>query len=261
MTGIISSSPNKTSQPCSSAQTSEPSRNTSVKRQLNPVEEEEEDDDDDDVSLLATAARDDDSDDVSLLAAADEDDEVDDMSLLAAEMVPESTTKQEKVVDYLEGMTAEMFGADDVFDSHNEDDDVEALPDAHYGLLGTSKELLQPDGSMDDLPEEILREILCQIPARDLYCNISLVCQRWRSIVQDPKVKTSKNCNRLCVNSKKHFHFSGFGNNYLTKVKLNKLRKLSIRSLFFLVCALQETVLPLHDVGEDHSRRDQPHPE
>lgn len=151
-------------------------------------EEEEDDDDDDDVSLLAAAHRDDEDDDVSLLAAADQDDEVDDVSLLAAEIVPESTTKQEKMVDYLEGMTAEMFGADDVFDSYNEDDDVEALPDAHYGLLGSSKELLQPDGCIDDLPEEILREILCQIPARDLYCNVSLVCQRWRSIVQDPKV-------------------------------------------------------------------------
>lgn len=241
------------------------------------MEEEEEDDDDDvsllaaahrddevdDVSLLAAGDQDDEVDDVSLLAAADQDDEVDDLSLLAAEMVPKSTTKQEKVVDYLEGMTAEMFGADDVFDSHNEDDDVEALPDAHYGLLGTSKELLQPDGCIDDLPEEILREILCQIPARDLYCNVSLVCQRWRSIVQDPKVKTSKNCNRLRVSSKEYFHFSVFGNNYFTKVKAQQIKKnkLSIWSFCFLVCPLQETVLPLRDVGEDHSRGDQPHPQ
>lgn len=222
--------------------------------------EEEEEEDDDDVSLLAEAEQDDEVDDVSLLAAADQDDEVDDVSLLAAEIVPETTTKQEKVVDYLEGMTAEMFGADDVFDSHNEEDDVEALPDAHYGLLGTSKELLQPDGCIDELPEEILREILCQIPARDLYCNVSLVCQRWRSIVQDPKVK--KNCNRLRVSSKEYF---SFGNDYFTKVKLTKFKKLlfksSIWSFCFLVCPLQETVLPLHDVGEDHSRGDQPHPE
>lgn len=152
------------------------------------------DDDDDDVSLLAAVedqgggvADDDDDDDVSLLAAVEDqgggvaDDDDDDVSLLAAESAP----IRDMVVDHLEGMTPEMFGADDIFD--HEDSDMEALPDAHYGLLGGSKELLQPQGCVDDLPEEILRQILCEIPARDLYCSVSLVCQRWRRIIQDPK--------------------------------------------------------------------------
>lgn len=138
-------------------------------------------------------------DDVSLLAAAmvpepkeEEEGEVDDESLLAAAMVPEPETKQEEVVDYLEGMTAEMFGDDEEFDRCdvlNEDEEVEALPDAHYGLLGSSKDLLEPQGCIDDLPEEVLRQVLCQVPTQDLYRNVSLVCHHWRNIVQDPKVK------------------------------------------------------------------------
>lgn len=190
--GVIRSSPTKSSRSCSAAQ-------------LNTVDVnslafmEEDDDDEDDVSLLAAANENDDIDDASLLAAVeddDDDDNDDDVSLLATE----SAAKQEMAVDHLEGMTPEMFGADDVFD--DEDDDVEALPDAHYGLLGRREELLQPQGCMDDLPEEILRQILCEIPARDLYCNVSLVCQRWRNLIQDPKVHTHQKLLSAC------FHFA-----------------------------------------------------
>lgn len=143
-----------------------------------------DDDDDDDVSLLAAVNVNGNIDDASLLAAMEDEgdvDEDDDVSLLATE----SRAKQETLVDHLEGMTPEMFGADDVFD-----DEVEALPDAHYGLLGGRGDLLQPQGCVDDLPEEILRQILCEIPARDLYCSVSLVCHRWRNIILDPKVDT-----------------------------------------------------------------------
>uniref|UniRef100_A0A3Q3WVL0 DNA 3'-5' helicase n=1 Tax=Mola mola TaxID=94237 RepID=A0A3Q3WVL0_MOLML len=104
----------------------------------------------------------------------------------------EPETKQTLVVDYLEGMTSEMFGDDDEFDPfdiHNEDEEVEALPDSHFGLLGSSRELLQPQGCIEYLPEEVLRQILCSVPAQDLYRNVSLVCHRWRNIVQDPKVE------------------------------------------------------------------------
>lgn len=144
---------------------------------------EEEEEDDDDVSLLAAAM-------VSEL----EEEDIDDVSLLAAEMVPEPETKQGEVVDYLEGVTAEMFGEDDEFDRcdsgiHNEEEEVEALPDAHFGLLGSSKVLLQPQGCVDDLPDEVLRQVLCLLPAQDLYRNVSRVCHRWRNIVQDTKVK------------------------------------------------------------------------
>lgn len=152
-------------------------------------------DDDDDVSLLAGVEMSGDIDDASLLAAVEGegcegDDDDDDVSLLATN----SQAKQEMLVDHLEGMTAEMFGADDVFD-----EEVEALPDAHYGLLGGREDLLQPQGCMDDLPEEVLRQILSEIPARDLYCSVSLVCQRWRSIVLDPRVGPARRSRRTRV--------------------------------------------------------------
>ncbi|TDG96882.1 hypothetical protein EPR50_G00233280 [Perca flavescens] len=173
VTGVLSSSPHKSPQPCSSTGTNR------LNAELFPEEEEDEDDD---VSLLASSF------------AAEPEDEVDDFSLLAAEMLPQPETRKEEVVDYLEGMTAEMFGDEDGFDRcgadipvEEEEEEVEALPDAHYGLLGSSRVLLQPQGCMDDLPEEVLRQILCLVPAQDLYRSVSLVCHHWRNIVQDPK--------------------------------------------------------------------------
>uniref|UniRef100_A0A3Q1HGE1 F-box DNA helicase 1 n=1 Tax=Anabas testudineus TaxID=64144 RepID=A0A3Q1HGE1_ANATE len=68
-----------------------------------------------------------------------------------------------------------------------EEDEVEALPDAHYGLLGSSGVLIHPQGCMDDLPDEVLRQVLSLLPAKDLYCNGSLVCHRWRTIILDTK--------------------------------------------------------------------------
>lgn len=114
----------------------------------------------------------------SLAAEPEEEDEVDDASLLAA--------------DYLEGMTAEMFGKEDDFDQSaipNEEEEVEALPDDHFGLLGCSKVLQQPQGCIDDLPEEVLRQVMCLVPAQDLYRSVIRVCRHWRGIVQDPKVQ------------------------------------------------------------------------
>lgn len=95
---------------------------------------------------------------------------------------------------------------DDEFDRcdgyiHNkeeEEEEVEALPDTHYGLFGSSKVLLQPQGCIDDLPEEVLRQVLCQVPAQDLYRSVSLVCHRWRNIVQDTKVKQTT---ELCISN------------------------------------------------------------
>ncbi|XP_078099220.1 F-box DNA helicase 1 [Sander vitreus] len=166
VTGVLSSSPHKSSQPCSSTGTNR------LKGELFPEKEEDEDDD---VSLLAAPF------------AAEPEEEVDDLSLLAAEMVPQPEARKEEVVDYLEGMTAEMFGDEDEFAIHVEEEEVEALPDAHYGLLGSGRVLLQPQGCMDDLPEEVLRQILCLVPTQDLYRSVSLVCHHWRNIVQDTK--------------------------------------------------------------------------
>lgn len=156
------------------------------------------DEEDDDVSLLATQCE----------PMADEEDEIDDETLLAAEMLPEFEAGmsqfrgacqsgacvapgcEQNDEDYLEGLTAEMFEDDDDFDGGcNQEEDVEPLPDAHFGLLGCSRVLLQPQSCMDDLPEEVLRQILCLLPAADLYRNASLVCHCWRNIVQDPKVR------------------------------------------------------------------------
>lgn len=183
VTGVITSSPNKSSRSGSAAKQSAFHLSSSTVM-----------DDDDDESLLAAVdVNNDDIDDASLLAAMEDEDAVDaddDTSLLPAE----SRAMQETAaVDHLEGMTPEMFGADDVFD-----EEVEALPDAHYGLLGGRRDLVQPQGCVDDLPEEILRQILCEIPARDLYCSVSLVCQRWRNIILDPKVDAEpKSCSEF----------------------------------------------------------------
>lgn len=191
MARVLSSSPHKSSLPSTSKE--------------EPKAAEDEEDEDDDISLLAVPlppelrVKEEEEIDDSLLAAvmmpdpeADEEEEIDDASLLAVEMMPQSKVKEEQQVDYLEGMTAEMFGNDDEFDQcdiDNEEEEVEALPDAHFGLLGSSSGLLKPQGCMDDLPEEVLRDVLCLLPAQDLYLNVRLVCHRWRNIVQDSTVR------------------------------------------------------------------------
>ncbi|CAN8175959.1 unnamed protein product [Coccothraustes coccothraustes] len=64
--------------------------------------------------------------------------------------------------------------------------EVEPLPDSHYGLLGT-RSWQVPQGSMDDLPPEILRNIFAFLPVLDLYQNVSLVCRCWWEIIRDPR--------------------------------------------------------------------------
>lgn len=181
VTGVLSSSPNKSSQASTSTDSPAPRQQLFPRDEPKVVREEEEEESDDDVSLLAVAL------------PAEQEDEVDDMEMLAAEMAHSSGSKQpkeeEETLDYLEGMTAEMFGDDDDFEQCDvQDEEVEPLPDAHYGLLGGSEALLQPQGCIQDLPEEVLRQVLCLVPAQDLYRSVSLVCQSWRDIVQDPKV-------------------------------------------------------------------------
>ncbi|KFP81626.1 F-box only protein 18, partial [Acanthisitta chloris] len=63
--------------------------------------------------------------------------------------------------------------------------DIEPLPDAHYGLLGTH-DWEVPQGNIDDLPVEVLRNIFAFLPVTDLYQNLSLVCHCWREIIRDP---------------------------------------------------------------------------
>lgn len=147
-----------------------------------PKDEDYEEEEIDDISLLAAAFS------TESQATEEEQEEVDDFTQ-SSDMV---TSEEEEVVDYLEGITAEMFGVDDEFerafsDIHNEEEEVEALPDAHYGLLGSSRVLLQPQGCMHDLPEEVLRQVLCHVPAKDLFRSVGLVCHRLRDIVHDAK--------------------------------------------------------------------------
>lgn len=143
-------------------------------------DEEEKSDDD---SLLAELIRVD--------SEAAEEHGLDDANLLAAAGLPEFENSGMQV-DYLEGMTSEMFGDDESFDACDEHEDleeIEALPDAHFGLLGNIGSQVEPQGCIDDLPEEVLWQVLWQVPAQDLYQNVSLVCHRWKNIVHDPKVK------------------------------------------------------------------------
>ncbi|KFQ50403.1 F-box only protein 18, partial [Nestor notabilis] len=66
-----------------------------------------------------------------------------------------------------------------------DDKEIEPVPDAHYGLLGT-RNWEVPQGSIDMLPVEVLRNIFAFLPVIDLYQNLSLVCHSWRDIVSDP---------------------------------------------------------------------------
>ncbi|OPJ76421.1 F-box only protein 18 [Patagioenas fasciata monilis] len=67
-----------------------------------------------------------------------------------------------------------------------DDMDIEPVPDKHYGLLGT-RNWEAPQGSIDQLPVEVLRNIFAFLPVTDLYQNLSLVCHSWREIVTDPR--------------------------------------------------------------------------
>ncbi|KAM6283519.1 F-box DNA helicase 1 [Spheniscus humboldti] len=66
-----------------------------------------------------------------------------------------------------------------------DDMEIEPVPDAHYGLLGT-RNWEVPQGRIDKLPVEALRHIFAFLPVTDLYQNLSLVCHCWREIVSDP---------------------------------------------------------------------------
>jgi len=71
-----------------------------------------------------------------------------------------------------------------------DDMEIEPVPDVHYGLLGT-RNWEVPQGSIDELPVEVLRNIFAFLPVTDLYQNLSLVCRCWREIVSDPLVRSA----------------------------------------------------------------------
>ncbi|KAL4658441.1 F-box DNA helicase 1 isoform X1 [Arapaima gigas] len=67
-----------------------------------------------------------------------------------------------------------------------EDVDVEPLPDAHFGLLGSSHNWAEPCGHVEELPEEVLKMVLAHLPAPDLFRTAIRVCHRWRDVITDP---------------------------------------------------------------------------
>lgn len=142
-------------------------------------------------------------------------------------VVKEEEEDRNEVMELMEGITEEMFVDDDEFETgkcsvkkeeneqeemgagcsswasppsrssfpngpvkkkEDEEYDVQSLPDVHYGLLGLNQMLLEPQGHIQDLPEEVLSVIFAQLPADDLYRHVSLVCLRWRDIVMDSQV-------------------------------------------------------------------------
>lgn len=70
-----------------------------------------------------------------------------------------------------------------------------ALHGDRYGLLGTGQRpprdpAAAAGGSiacMEDLPDEVLENILCRLPALDMLLNVNRVCTRWWSIISDDK--------------------------------------------------------------------------
>uniref|UniRef100_A0A8C9AXG0 F-box DNA helicase 1 n=1 Tax=Phocoena sinus TaxID=42100 RepID=A0A8C9AXG0_PHOSS len=66
-----------------------------------------------------------------------------------------------------------------------EDIGPDPVPDAYYGLLGTSP-CQEPQSHICSLPSEVLRHIFAFLPMEDLYWNLSLVCHFWREIISDP---------------------------------------------------------------------------
>ncbi|XP_032077808.1 F-box DNA helicase 1 [Thamnophis elegans] len=67
------------------------------------------------------------------------------------------------------------------------DAEVDPLPDAHFGLFGTTSGDDVPQGTMEKLPDELLQEIFALVPLVDLLQNLCLVCRRWKCIISDVK--------------------------------------------------------------------------
>ncbi|XP_033018594.1 F-box DNA helicase 1 [Lacerta agilis] len=81
---------------------------------------------------------------------------------------------------------SEQPWADGSLKADANDLETDPLPDACFGLLGTPSWEV-PQGSMEKLPDEVLREIFALVPAADLFQSLTLVCHRWNRIVSDPQ--------------------------------------------------------------------------
>ncbi|XP_053572390.1 F-box DNA helicase 1 isoform X2 [Bombina bombina] len=99
------------------------------------------------------------------------------------------------------------------FEEHYVDDEemdsiMDSLPESCYGLLGVTDCKEPYWEQMNTFPDELLQCIFGFLPIVDLYKNVSLVCQKWRNLVNDP----------LFIPWKKRYH-QYLGNHAVIKVE------------------------------------------
>ncbi|KAM6437058.1 F-box DNA helicase 1 isoform 1-T1 [Liasis olivaceus] len=80
----------------------------------------------------------------------------------------------------------EQSSSDGTVKQEVQDVEVDPLPDAHFGLLGTRTGDV-PQGTIEELPDEILQQIFALVPVVDLLQNLCQVCHRWKCIISDMK--------------------------------------------------------------------------
>ncbi|XP_063163983.1 F-box DNA helicase 1 [Candoia aspera] len=81
---------------------------------------------------------------------------------------------------------SEQSSSDGTVKQEFQDIEVDPLPDVHFGLLGTNSGDV-PQGTIEELPDEILQQIFALVPATDLLQNLCRVCHRWKWIISDMK--------------------------------------------------------------------------
>ncbi|XP_053261047.1 F-box DNA helicase 1 isoform X2 [Podarcis raffonei] len=82
------------------------------------------------------------------------------------------------------GQQSEQLWVDGSLKPDANDLDIDPLPDACFGLLGTPCWDV-PRGNIEQLPDEVLREIFALVPAAHLFQSLTLVSQRWHRIISD----------------------------------------------------------------------------
>ncbi|XP_075064678.1 F-box DNA helicase 1 [Mixophyes fleayi] len=84
-----------------------------------------------------------------------------------------------------------MSSSSNFYGDDNDDDDdemsllLDSLPETCYGLLGVTDQNKPSCGHINRFPNELLQCIFGFLPIVDLYQNVSLVCQKWKALVDD----------------------------------------------------------------------------
>nr|XP_028601782.1 F-box DNA helicase 1 isoform X2 [Podarcis muralis] len=84
------------------------------------------------------------------------------------------------------GQRSEQPWADASLKPDANDLEIDPLPDACFGLLGTPCWEV-PRGNIEQLPDEVLHEIFALVPAAHLFQSLTLVSHRWHRIISDPQ--------------------------------------------------------------------------